>query len=57
MADLERAKQGTEHLPIRYAIVALDEVSKEFAKRRMNAALDENLRGQTLSSVSEKVGE
>lgn len=56
MTDLETAKAGNEHLTIRYAIVALDEVSKEFARRRMNAALDQNLRGQVLSEVEKKVG-
>lgn len=56
MMDLENAKAGTDHLVIRYAIVALDEVSKEFARRRMNAALDQNLRGQALSEVEKKVG-
>jgi hypothetical protein len=35
--------------------VALDEASKEFARRRMNAALDANVRGQALDSVEKKV--
>jgi molecular chaperone HscA len=56
LTDLETAKGGSDHLAIRYAIVALDEVSKEFARRRMNAALDQNLRGQALSAVEKKVG-
>jgi len=55
IASLESAKSGTNHLAIRGAIQALDEVSKEFARRRMNAALDQNVRGQALNMVEKKV--
>ena len=55
MAALEAAKAGTDHLAMRAASAALDEVSKEFARRRMNAALDENVRGQALDAVEKKV--
>jgi molecular chaperone HscA len=55
MTALESAKTGTDHLAIRASIQALDEVSKEFARRRMNAALDENVRGQALAAVEQKV--
>lgn len=55
MADLERAKAGDDHLAIRAAVQALDEVSKEFARRRMNAALAENVRGQSVADVEKKV--
>jgi molecular chaperone HscA len=55
IAGLESAKAGTNHLAIRGAIQALDEVSKEFARRRMNAALDQNVRGQVLDTVEKKV--
>jgi molecular chaperone HscA len=56
MAALEVAKPGPDHLAIRAASAALDEASKEFARRRMNAALDENVRGRSLDSVEQKVG-
>jgi molecular chaperone HscA len=56
MVALEQAKTGTNHLAIRAAVQALDEVSKEFARRRMNAALDESVRGQSLDAVEKKVG-
>ena len=55
MAGVEVAKAGTNHLAIRGAIQSLDEVSKEFARRRMNAALAENVRGQALDAVEKKV--
>jgi len=55
IASLESAKAGTNHLAVRGAIQALDEVSKEFARRRMNAALDQNVRGQALDTVEKKV--
>ena len=55
MAALEAAKASTDHLAVRAASVALDEVSREFARRRMNAALDENVRGQALDAVEKKV--
>jgi hypothetical protein len=55
MADVERAKNGAEHLAIRAAVRALDEVSKEFARRRMNDALEHNVRGQTVGDVEKKV--
>jgi hypothetical protein len=42
-------------LAIRGAAQALDEVSKDFARRRMNAALDQNVRGQALDAVEKKV--
>jgi molecular chaperone HscA len=56
MSDVERAKAGDDHLTIRAAVQALDEVSKEFARRRMNAALAENVRGQSVAEVEKKVG-
>jgi molecular chaperone HscA len=55
MASLESAKAGTNHLAIRGTIQSLDEVSKEFARRRMNAALEQNVRGQALDTVEKKV--
>jgi molecular chaperone HscA len=55
MAALESAKAGANHLAIRGAAQALDEVSKDFARRRMNAALDQNVRGQALDVVEKKV--
>ena len=55
MAGIEAAKTGTNHLAIRAAIQSLDEASKEFARRRMNVALDENVRGQALDAVEKKV--
>ena len=55
MAALESAKSGANHLAIRGAAQALDEVSKDFARRRMNAALDQNVRGQALDVVEKKV--
>jgi molecular chaperone HscA len=55
MADVVRAISGSDYLTIRAAVQALDEVSKEFARRRMNAALAENLRGQAVAEVEKKV--
>jgi molecular chaperone HscA len=55
LGDVEHAKAGTDHLAIRAAVKALDEVSKEFARRRMNAALDQNVRGQAVAEVEKKV--
>jgi molecular chaperone HscA len=55
MAGLASAKAGTNHLAIRGAIQSLDEASKEFARRRMNAALEQNVRGQSLDTVEKKV--
>jgi molecular chaperone HscA len=55
IAGLAAAKPGTNHLVIRTAIQSLDEASKEFARRRMNVALDENVRGQALDTVEKKV--
>jgi molecular chaperone HscA len=55
LEELETVKAATSHLAIRAAVVALDEASKEFARRRMNAALDANVRGQALDSVEKKV--
>jgi molecular chaperone HscA len=55
MSDVETAKAGDDHLTIRAAVQALDEVSKEFARRRMNAALAENVRGQSVAEVEKKV--
>jgi molecular chaperone HscA len=55
LVALEMAKAGTNHLAVRGAIQALDEASKEFARRRMNAALEENVRGQSIDSVEKKV--
>jgi len=55
MTALELAKSGTNHLAIRGAIQSLDEVSKELARRRMNAALEQNVRGQALDAVEKKV--
>jgi molecular chaperone HscA len=55
MTVLEEAKTGTDHLAVRAAEVALDEASKEFARRRMNAALDAGVRGQSVDVVEQKV--
>jgi molecular chaperone HscA len=55
MADVESAKAAADHLAIRAAVRALDEVSKEFARRRMNDALEHNVRGQTVGDVEKKV--
>jgi len=55
MTDVESARAGDDHLAIRAAVQALDEVSKEFARRRMNVALAENVRGQSVADVEKKV--
>jgi len=41
---------------VRAAIAALDAVSKDFATRRMNQALQQGLRGQDIGAVESKVG-
>jgi molecular chaperone HscA len=56
MAELERHKAAPDHLAIRAAIQALDAVSKDFATRRMNQALEFGLRGQDIGVVESKVG-
>jgi molecular chaperone HscA len=56
MAELERHKAAPDHLAIRAAIQALDAVSKDFATRRMNQALESGLRGQDIGAVESKVG-
>jgi molecular chaperone HscA len=56
MAELEKRKAGHDHVAIRAAIGALDAVSKDFATRRMNQALEKGLRGQAIGSVENKVG-
>jgi len=55
MAALESAKRETNHLAIRAAIQALDETCKEFARRRMNVALDQTVRGQAVDAVEKSV--
>jgi molecular chaperone HscA len=55
MTALESTRSGQSHLAIRSAIQSLDEVSKEFARRRMNAALEQNVRGLALDTVEKKV--
>ncbi len=55
IAGLESAKAGPNHLTIRGAIQTLDEASREFARRRMNAALEKSVRGQALDTVEKKV--
>jgi molecular chaperone HscA len=56
MATLEKRKAGHDHVAIRAAIGALDAVSKDFATRRMNQALEKGLRGQAIGTVENKVG-
>jgi len=56
MGELEKSKTGRDHLAIRTAIQSLDAVSKDFATRRMNQALDQGLRGQNIGAVESKVG-
>ena len=56
MGALEASKAGRDHLAIRAAIAALDAVSKDFATRRMNQALQQGLRGQEIGAVESKVG-
>lgn len=56
MAELEKRKAGSDHVAMRTAIGALDAVSKDFATRRMNQALDKGLRGQAIGAVEDKVG-
>jgi molecular chaperone HscA len=56
MGELERSKAGRDHLAICAAIQALDVVSKDFATRRMNQALEQGLRGQDIGAVESKVG-
>ena len=56
MGALETSKAGSDHLAIRAAIRALDAVSKDFATRRMNQALEQGLRGQDIGAVESKVG-
>jgi molecular chaperone HscA len=55
-AELEKRKAGHDHVAIRAAIGALDAVSKDFATRRMNQALEKGLRGQAIGTVENKVG-
>jgi molecular chaperone HscA len=55
MTALDSAKTATNHLAIRAAIQALDETCKEFARRRMNVALDQNVRGLAVDSVERKI--
>jgi molecular chaperone HscA len=56
MTALTAAKAATDHLAVRAAIQALDETCKEFARRRMNAALEQNVRGLAVDSVERKIG-
>ena len=56
MDELEKSKAGRDHLAIRARIQALDAVSKDFATRRMNRALEQGLRGQDIGAVESKVG-
>jgi molecular chaperone HscA len=56
MDALEKSKTGRDHLAVRAAIAALDAVSKDFATRRMNQALQQGLRGQDIGAVESKVG-
>ncbi len=56
MTALESAKSATNHLAIRAAIQALDETCKEFARRRMNSALEQNVRGLAVDSVERRIG-
>jgi molecular chaperone HscA len=56
MGQLEKSKAGRDHLAIRAAVAALDAVSKDFATRRMNQALEQGLRGQDIGAVESKVG-
>jgi molecular chaperone HscA len=56
MTALDLAKSATNHLAIRAAIQALDETCKEFARRRMNMALEQNVRGLAVDSVEKKIG-
>jgi molecular chaperone HscA len=56
MAALEKSKAGRDHMAVRAAIAALDAVSKDFATRRMNQALQQGLRGQDIGAVESKVG-
>jgi molecular chaperone HscA len=55
MTALGKSKSGRDHLAIRGAIAELDAVSKDFATRRMNRALEQGLRGQAIGAVEGKV--
>jgi molecular chaperone HscA len=55
MGVVEKSKSGRDHLAIRAAIAELDAVSKDFATRRMNRALEQGLRGQAIGAVEDKV--
>ncbi|HVY38759.1 MAG TPA: Fe-S protein assembly chaperone HscA [Polyangia bacterium] len=57
LADLESARQGSDHHVIRRAVEALDEASKAFAARRMNVAFERGLRGKDVGEVEAKADE
>ena len=51
MTELRAAMAGVDHYKIRAAIEALDLATKPFAQRRMNRAVDAQLRGKTLEEA------
>jgi len=54
-AAVVAAKAGTEHRRIADCIAALDEVSKEFAQRRMDHSLNHAVAGKAVSDVERNV--
>jgi molecular chaperone HscA len=52
IASLEEAKRGTSHRSIQDRITALDELSAEFAVRRMNRSISEALEGKKAEEVA-----
>jgi molecular chaperone HscA len=52
MASLEEAKAGTNHRLITERITALDELSAEFAVKRMNRSISEALEGKKAEEVA-----
>ena len=57
IAELERARAGSDHLAIRAAIEALDRASKPFAERRMNLAIAAAMQGKQLADVEKEIEE
>jgi molecular chaperone HscA len=57
LAQLATTRDGRDHQAIRRAIEALDEASKAFAARRMNAAFERGLRGKDVLAVEARADE
>jgi len=57
LAELDRIKQGEDHLAIRAAVEALDRASKPFAQRRMDRAVAAAMEGKSVDDVERELGE